>query len=139
MLRLSKKGDYGIEVLATLSKLKAGELMTITKISETKKLPSYFLSQVMSDLKKAGLVKSKEGIGGGYCLTKRPSDISLLEIIEIFEGKASLVKCMCDEEEKCNREKFCSCQKGWSKLGTEMAKFFKDKTLQDLINLSNES
>lgn len=137
MLRLSKKGDYGIEVLVTLAKLKNNERMAINQIAKERNLPSYFLSQVMSALKKAELVHSKEGVGGGYSLAKRPDKISLLEILETFEGKAVLVECLENKSNLCKREAHCLCKRGWSRLGDQLVEFFKNKSLQELINLSN--
>lgn len=134
MLRLSKKGEYGVEVLAALAKAEKGELISMRYLSEERDLPLYFLSQIMSRLKKSKLVKSKEGIGGGYKLIKKPEEISLLKVIDVLEGPSGLVKCICKEGHKCKREEKCLTVNGWRKLNEEFVKFFQDKTLQDLIS-----
>jgi Rrf2 family protein len=137
MLKLSKKGEYGIEVLIILSQVKDGELMSIRSMSEERKLPLYFLSQIMSDLKKAGYVESKEGIGGGYKLIKEPSKISLLDVLTILEGEPCIVNCADKKNSNCKREKVCSAQKGLKILSESLNNFFRDKTLQDLIGEIN--
>jgi len=133
MIRLSKKADYGIEALIALSKAENGELISMSKMSKERKLPLYFLSQVMSELKKAGLVESKEGIGGGYRILVQPEGISILRILEIFEGETALVDCACKDFQSCKRGDKCQSKEGWSALNKDFINFFKEKTLQDLI------
>lgn len=133
MIRLSKRGEYGIEVLVALALADYDELISMRYLSEERDLPLYFLSQIMSRLKKAKYVESKEGIGGGYKLIKQPQQIPLIEIIDILEGPAGLVECMCKDAKRCRRTNKCISRKGWAKLNEEFVNFFKGKTLKDII------
>lgn len=134
MLSLSKKGEYGIEVLIILSKLGEGEMISIREIAETANLPKYFLSQIMSDLKKRCYVNSKEGINGGYYLVKDIREITLFDIISVFEKDLLIVDCLCSKGGGCNRYDSCNSRHGWKAINNEIVKLFKSKTLFDLIN-----
>jgi len=136
MLRISKKAGYGVEVLVALSEVKGGELISIKQISKDKKLPLSFLSQVMSKLKKANLVISKEGLNGGYKLSLKPAEISLLKIIQVFEGDPVLVECLGKDEVTCARKSCCTVKDSWLKLSCELRTFFENKTLKDMIDKS---
>jgi len=133
MFKISKKGEYGVEVLIALSKSKADNLISIKQISEQYHLPKSFLSQVMSDLKKAGLVISKEGVSGGYKIAKDLSSITLLEVLQVFEKGTFLVDCMCPNSGGCSREAFCSSKSSWSSISRELISYFENKKLSDLI------
>lgn len=59
----------------------------IKEIAKNQKVPIRYLEQLLLTLKRRGLVASVRGKHGGYTLAKHPSDISLLDIIETFEGR----------------------------------------------------
>ena len=108
MLKLSKKADYALTLITELAATN-GTYVSIREISEKEELPYKFLSQIATDLKKANLVNSKEGIGGGYQLAKSPEDISLKEIINAIEGPIAPVACM--RGESCHRMSICKHRK----------------------------
>ena len=56
-------------------------LVHINEIAKREKIPLKFLEQILLGLKKAGLVQSKRGMGGGYTLNKHPGEITLAQII----------------------------------------------------------
>jgi len=133
MLKISKKGEYGVEVLIALSKIDKDKLFSIKQIAKQYYLPKSFLATIMGDLKKAGLVISKEGISGGYKLAKPPQKITLLEILQIFEKGTFLVDCVCGKHNLCNRESFCSSKSAWASISQELITYFAEKKLSDLI------
>jgi len=86
-MKLSKKCEYALLVLISLSKLHAsGEVVSATCLSEQNKIPRKFLDQIMVLLKKYGYVKSIRGSAGGFLLGKPPEEISLAEIIRLIDG-----------------------------------------------------
>jgi Rrf2 family protein len=88
-------------------------------------------------LKSAGLVSSVRGVHGGYVLNKKPSEISLLEIIEALEGDLSLVPCVKDSS-RCQRVPICATREIWLKMGNAMRDILNSFTLEDLILLHRE-
>ncbi|OPB92318.1 Rrf2 family transcriptional regulator [Elizabethkingia occulta] len=80
-------------------------------IAQEENIPKKFLEQILLELKRAKLVNSKQGIGGGYYLLKSPDEVSLADLYRIFEGPISLTPCIslnyyeacddCVDEEAC--------------------------------------
>ena len=70
-MKLSTKGRYGLRALIDLAQYSTEAPVSITSISARQDLSERYLEQLMSMMKKAGLVKSVRGAGGGYVLAKK--------------------------------------------------------------------
>jgi len=66
--------------------------MRVRNIANSHGIPSRFLVQILLQLKAAGLVDSTRGAAGGYRLIKDPSEITLLEVMSVVEGRMNEVK-----------------------------------------------
>lgn len=85
-MRFSAKGEYGILAVFELAQ-HAGETPLQAKtIAKNQRIPLRFLEQVLSGLRKAGLVESVRGAQGGYVLNKMPSEIRISDVLEAMEG-----------------------------------------------------
>ncbi len=87
-----------------------GYLLT-RNIAQKENIPKKFLEQILLELKHARFVNSKQGVGGGYYLIKKPKDISVADVYRLFDGAIALVPCVslnfyekCDD---CKNEKEC--------------------------------
>jgi len=87
-----------------------GTLM-INEIAESEKIPKRFLESILLELKKNGYLGSKLGKKGGYYLIRKPEDVSLLEIVRLFEGSIALLPCTSEKFyqpcEHCKDELTC--------------------------------
>lgn len=136
MFKVSTKGDYGLLLMTALAEhfVKNGmALVSLKMIAEEKNLSLSYISQLILPLKNAGLVLSKEGLGGGYLLAKHPSEISLLEILEALEGKIAPVKCTSAKLEKCQCENSCNAKSAWHDAISLLAHHLESRKLFDLI------
>jgi len=105
MLTVSRKGDYGLLLMAALADRFGDDgFVSLKKVTKEKKMPYRFVTQIALGLKEAGLLESKEGVGGGYRLTKKPKEISVGEVLKVLEGPVVPATCM--------REKVCVCEDG---------------------------
>lgn len=108
----TQKTKYAILAMKRLSKEYEKGTLLIGQIAESEKIPKRFLESILLDLKKNGLLGSRLGKNGGYFLLKKPEDISLLEIIKIFEGTIDLLQCTSETYhqpcEHCKDEALCS-------------------------------
>lgn len=84
-MKLSKKSEYACLALIDLSQ-NFGEVLKIQDISIRRKIPKKYLEQILLLLKNSGYVESIRGASGGYKLIKKPSEISLAEIIRLIDG-----------------------------------------------------
>lgn len=130
MLKITKKGDYGLTFLTALAKAKPKTFVPLKSISQTNHLPYKFISQIALQLKAEGLVKSKEGLGGGYRLNKTPEKISLAKILETLEGPIAPVACL--RGKRCLNQKTCQHQKIMLELTKVVQNTLKAHNLADL-------
>jgi Rrf2 family protein len=85
-MRLSHQVQYAICGAFDLAYNGRGAPVQIRVISERQAIPSRYLEQIFQRLRRAGLVTSKRGPGGGYTLSRSPARISLREVVEAVEG-----------------------------------------------------
>lgn len=128
MFNLTKKTDYGLQLMVALAKKYQKGPIALRQIAKQEKLPLKFLEQVVFLLKIANLVDSKEGKGGGYFLTKSPKKISMAEVIEALEGPMEFGHCF-----GCPKASLCGSKDIWAEVGDKARKTMKGKTLEDLI------
>ena len=108
---LSKKSQYALKALSYLVEKQQEGPILISEISEKKKIPLKFLENILLELKKAEILDSKKGKGGGYFFSKNPQDISLARIIRLVNGPIALLPCVSlNFYEKCTNctEDHCS-------------------------------
>jgi len=86
MAGISAKGVYGLAAMHVLSHAPHQRAMQIKEIAAMTAISHGYLEQILSALRRAGLVTSIRGAAGGYKLARRASEITVLEIIETLEG-----------------------------------------------------
>ena len=91
-MRLSKKTEYALRALVYSSRFPEGTTFQIRDLAEKNGIPKKFLELILLDLKNAGILTSRRGVGGGYLLARRPDTIRAAEIIEVFEGPMTAVQ-----------------------------------------------
>lgn len=89
-MRLSHQTRYAICALFDLAYNAQGQAVQVRVISERQGIPTRYLEQIFQRLRKAGLVTSKRGPGGGYRLARVPAKITLLDAVEAVEGPLSV-------------------------------------------------
>jgi len=85
-MRLSLQVQYAVCGVFDLAYNGQGEPVQIRVISERQGIPARYLEQIFQRLRRARLVQSKRGPGGGYTLARRPAEITLRDVVEAVEG-----------------------------------------------------
>jgi len=130
MIKVSKKSQYGLRAMVLLAKsYKAKQVLSTKIISEKEGVPFDFLEKIISQMERAGLVKSKKGVQGGYALSRSPAKITAKDIVSVLEGEESTVNCAF-----CKRSKKCLTKNVWGKIDLAIYKTLKSITLKDLIS-----
>jgi Rrf2 family cysteine metabolism transcriptional repressor len=91
-MRLSKKTEYALRALIYAARHPEGTTFQIKELAERNGIPKKFLELILLELKNAGIVQSRRGVGGGYLLALRPEAIRSSEIIEAVEGPIAPAK-----------------------------------------------
>lgn len=132
-MRLSKKGEYALRAMIDLSLNYKKGFVQIHAISEKEKIPEKFLEHILLDLKKAGLLQSRRGIGGGYSLVKSPKEITLAEVIRIIDGPLAPLGCVSTwAHVSCPEEKNCGLQSVMLDVRNAIAKILEGITFDDV-------
>jgi len=122
MFRISRKLDYGIQLMVALAKEAEGKPIPTAKLSEILEIPLPFLHQIGHSLMQAGLIKASPGPRGGIKLSLPAVDISVLEIVESLEGKICLNSCIADED-ICQKIDDCNAKNMWSTMQGQIINF----------------
>lgn len=106
----------------------------IKKISEDLKIPTPFLGKILQQLAKQKLLISTKGPNGGFALGKDPSKITLMDIVEIIDGKDLFENCLISMR-KCNeRSGHCAVHNRYAQIREDIRDMFRSHKLADLIH-----
>jgi len=134
---LSKKTRYAMLALTNLAKEFGKGAIQIGDIAQNENIPQRFLESILLELKKMGILGSKLGKSGGYFLLKRPSEVSLLDIIRHFEGSIALLYCVSEKAyqpcEFCRIEETCKIRKVFKEIRESTYNILENATLASLI------
>ncbi|MCX8102874.1 MAG: Rrf2 family transcriptional regulator [Candidatus Bipolaricaulota bacterium] len=135
-MKVTRKSDYGLRALCTLAQRYNQEPVSIGQLSAEHKIPEPFLEKIMQELREHGLVEATHGRGGGYLLKKRPSAISLREIVHALDGPIALVTCL-DPSLKCAIEDGCPTSPVWEIVNQKLEEYLGSLTLSDVMDLTH--
>ncbi|MCX7919221.1 MAG: Rrf2 family transcriptional regulator [bacterium] len=133
-MRMSTRGRYGLTAMLDISIYGEVSSVTAKDISERQNISVTYLEQLLSKLKRAGLVKGTRGPGGGYQLNKPPDQITIGDIIRVLEGPIAPVYCVLPtvDAKQCDKLAKCAMRLLWKKLGDKMSEVLDSITLKDL-------
>ncbi len=135
-MRLSTKTRYGLRILLQIAldgEGGGGRSVKGKTIAEKQEISEAYLEQIMIPLKSEGFVKTVRGCQGGYALNREPERITLLDLIELFEGPLTLVKCVGGDEGDCSRMAFCPTSAVWRELSEGIRKLAAGTTLKSVV------
>lgn len=107
----------------------------VREVAESESIPRPFLSKILHDLNKRGLVASSKGPGGGYRLAHEPKDIALSDVVEAVDGALDLgATCVLGLDE-CRDDAPCALHDFWKSFRTEYAAAMEGLTLKDAADM----
>jgi Rrf2 family protein len=108
---LSKKSKYAIKALLALAEDTSKEPVRIGDLAEQEHIPAKFLEAILLSLRNAGMLQSRKGKGGGYRLARDPKQITVGQVVRLFDGPLAPVPCAsqtayvacedCEDEATC--------------------------------------
>jgi Rrf2 family protein len=136
-MKLSTKGRYGTRAMLDLALHHGEGPIQLRDIASRQQISERYLEQLVLTLKAGGLLKSIRGAKGGFTLSKPPSEIKLIDIVQTLEGSICPVACI-DDPESCSRVDECVTRDIWGDLGRAMTQVLESQTLQDLVTRHKE-
>jgi len=136
-MKISTKSRYGLRILTDIAVNMANNngASKGRDIAQRQNLTEAYLEQIMIPLKSNNLIRTQRGCRGGYILNMAPSDITVLDVIESFEGKITFVDCLYAKE--CNQFDRCPTQDVWRELSETFRNKASSVTLQDIVDEYN--
>jgi len=131
-MRLTRGADYGTRGIFHLAKCPAHAVVLVRDIAASEGLPESYLSKIMQELAKDGLVRSHRGAKGGFSLARLPEEINLKQIIEAIDGPIALNRCLATSEH-CEIEETCPIRRVLAEAQKRMLDVLEGTTLQDLV------
>lgn len=129
------KTQYAFKALMYMAQQDKQRPILIAEISEQKTIPLKFLENILLELKKAGILDSKKGKGGGYLFAKNPADIKLATVMRLIDGPISLLPCVSLHfYTKCKNceENFCGLNKIMLQVRDASLAILENKTVADI-------
>lgn len=136
-MKISTKGRYALRLMLDLALHNTGEYITIKSISARQEISDKYLEQIITQLSRAGFVKSTRGAQGGYRLAKSPEEYTVGMILRLIEGSLAPVACLEDDSEPCTRSGQCATLDVWKKLYDAINNVVDNITLEDLVDKQN--
>ncbi|MFV0527364.1 MAG: RrF2 family transcriptional regulator [Lachnospiraceae bacterium] len=143
-MKLSTKGRYGLQALIDLAVYSENEAVPIHSIAKRQSISDSYLEQLVRSLRKAGLVMSVRGAGGGYQLAKPAHLITVGETLRALEGDLDAVTCRGlitadgEGEEACRDASTCVTKHVWKQINDSIARAVDTITIGELADESRE-
>ena len=132
-MKISTKGRYALRLMLDLAYNHTGSFIPIKNISQRQDISDKYLEQIITQLSRAGLVKSARGAQGGYMLAKEPQEYTVGEILRLLEGNLAPVACVDDSKEACTLSDECVTMEVWREIKDAVNKVVDNITLADLV------
>lgn len=133
-MRLSSKGRYAVMAMADLARNSQGAVVSIAAVADRQELSSTYLEQLFSKLRRAGLVNSTRGPGGGYRLAMEAHEITISQIMQAVEEPIKMTRCHQDDAGGCVGDARCLTHDLWRALSNHITDFLRNVTLGDVLD-----
>ncbi len=133
-MQLSSKGRYAVMAMADLAKYSQGETVPLAAIAARQQLSLSYLEQLFSKLRRAKLVESSRGPGGGYRLSSDARDIFISDIMRAVEEPLRMTRCHLEDTGGCVGDSRCLTHDLWDALGDHIAGFLGSVSLGDVLD-----
>ncbi len=136
-MKISTKGRYALRLMLDLALHSSGSAIPLKEVAERQEISDKYLEQIVTQLSRAGLVRSVRGAGGGYLLTRTPEEYPVGEILRVLEGSLAPVSCA-DGAGCCARAGRCVTMEVWQEIRAAVAGVVDHMTLADLVRRYHE-
>lgn len=136
-MKITTKGRYGLRALIDLAGFSEIEPVSISSIAARQGISERYLEQLMTLLKKAGLIKSIRGAGGGYVLAKDMGEVSVGDVLRALEGSLESVECAgFNQEDSCEAAGGCVTKYVWQRINESINRTVDEISLRQLVEES---
>jgi Rrf2 family protein len=128
---ITRETDYAVRTVLYLAR-EVNRIANVTEVAHAMHIPKSFLAKILQRLTKSNILVSSRGVKGGFKLAKKPSEISLLDILMSIQGAATINLCVIDSK-KCKLSATCSVHPVWIDIRKEVEKRLQKQTIDALL------
>lgn len=132
-MKLSTKGRYAVMAMADLARMGAEGPVTLSDIASRQEISLSYLEQLFAKLRRAGIVKSARGPGGGYRLARAASETRVADIMLAVEEPVDVTRCRHQVRGCMTGGARCITHDLWDELGRQIHLFLAGVSLDDVI------
>jgi len=133
-LKLSTKGRYAVMAMVDLACHSEGNPVSLADIAERQEISLSYLEQLFGRLRRADLVQSVRGPGGGYLLSRSPDETRVADVIMAVDEPILATRCTPGSPKGCQgRQQRCMTHDLWQELGNQIYLFLSSVTLADVV------
>jgi len=130
-MRLTTKGRFAVTAMIDLAMRGESGPVALASVSERQKISLSYLEQLFGKLRRYKLVDSVRGPGGGYCIARPLTMVTVADIIRAVDEQLDATQC--GGRENCHDEHRCMTHDLWSTLNFKMYEYLSSVTLADLV------
>jgi Rrf2 family transcriptional regulator, cysteine metabolism repressor len=132
-VNISMKSRYAVRALTELARFEEaapGKPVPLGDIASEREMPLQFLEQVFAALRRAGIVRSRRGVSGGYLLARPAAEITVLDVVAALDGVPSPAECT---QGLCDRADGCGAASVWIEAQQALEHVLSTTTVGDLL------
>jgi Rrf2 family protein len=134
MLKINRQTDYAVRVVLALAKRGEGIRLSTADIQQEMLIPKAFMTRIVAQLSREGLVSTFPGREGGLSLPRPAAKITLKDVVDAFEGPILLSECMqVKGEDDCPFQSNCPVRTKWGRVQVAMMREMASITFEDLV------
>jgi len=135
-VNLQKSTRYALYAAMEMARANEGDQLTAARVAERYAIPGAVLAKVFQQLVRAGVAVGTRGTGGGYQLSRKPSEVTLLDVIDAFEPSNAPGGCLLTdrENEGCDLFTECELQQVFDEVDELVRCTFASITLETLVS-----
>lgn len=132
-MSISKNTEYALRALYEIAVTSQGKPVSRKIISQKQDISEPYLEKIFIHLRRAGIINSVRGPGGGFILSKSTNAITVWDVFAAVDSKAHFYeKCAAISKEECDRYKKCKVKFIWPKINHALKKSMTDISLKDI-------
>ncbi len=131
-MRITTKGRYALRAVSQLAAHYSDKPISIRELAEMENLSAEFLEQIFYKLRKAGIINSTRGPGGGFSLNHAPEDISVTQIFDAVGEGLDMAPCAAENPEPCEMNS-CITHNIWVEASNHFKEYFSNISVKDIV------
>ncbi len=129
---LSQTAQYALRAVVAIARADGKRMVLAREIANQSHIPCKYLSKVLGDLVRAGIVSSSRGINGGFRMRRQANKIKLIDILKLFDDVSTYSRCpLCLH--KCSDDTPCALHEKWQTLKEAVQTLLENTTVGDLV------